>query len=100
MPHSAAEEALVQSIPERPYLLALSRPDRAGLLDSIDDLCDELWEEDAELPQKAKELSSSHRHEAYRAFAVTRDLDVESEDFVDGKTSPSGGICLLFTGQG
>ncbi|RYP09073.1 hypothetical protein DL764_001494 [Monosporascus ibericus] len=100
MAHNTAEEALVQRIPERPYLLALSCTDRAGLLDNIDKLCDDLWEEDAELLPKAQDLSSRRDHEAYRAFAVTRDLDVESEDFEDGKTNSPGKICLLFTGQG
>lgn len=100
MPHNAADGPLVQTIPQRPYLLTLSCADRVGLLDNIDDLCDDLWEEDAELLPKVRELSSRRVHEAYRAFAVTRDLDVESEDFEDGKTSSPGRICLLFTGQG
>lgn len=98
----AADASVVQTPLNRPYLLTLSSPDEDSLLDDLETLCDELMEEDIELCTKAHDLSSQHIHDVRRAFVVTRDIEVESDDFSLGvvdNDSPAR-VCLLFTGQG
>lgn len=98
----AAEGIPEQAALDRPHLLILSSPDELALLDACETLRDELTEDDVVLSTKAQDLSARHAHNVHRAFVVTRDADVSSEDFVLGivnSTSPPK-ICLLFTGQG